>query len=93
MWPIRTANQTSQKCEGGQGPAGQLPYLQVDDGAKLAEVLVELADVVDHRRDLADQQPGVGGAERPPLVSLVVRLVVARPSAGTKRADERWFFE
>lgn len=46
--------------------------LQVDNGAKLAEMLIEFADVVELRWNLPNKQLGVGGE----LSSFMVALVV-----------------
>lgn len=57
-----------------------LTHLQVNDGAKLAEVLVEFADVVQLGWDGAHIQFGVGQTEGVLLVeALVIRLIVVGP--------------
>lgn len=45
--------------QGPQPPSGDAFYLDVHDGSVLAEVLVELSDVVEVPRDLAHFQFGV----------------------------------
>lgn len=49
--------------------------LQVDDGPKLAEVLVEFADVVELGGNLPNQQLGVLRKRGPFIEALVVWLV------------------
>ncbi len=49
--------------------------LQVDDGAKLAEMFIEFADVVELRRNLPNQQLGVGREWGSPVEALVVGFV------------------
>lgn len=44
---------------GTSSPSGDAAYLDVNDGSVLAEVLVELSDVVEVPRDLAHFQFGV----------------------------------
>lgn len=43
----------------GSGPSGDAIYLDIDDGSELAEVFVELGDVVEIPRDLPHLQLGV----------------------------------
>lgn len=53
--------------------------LQVDNGAKLAEVFIEFADIVELMRNLPNQQLGVGREWEPFVEALVVGLVKVRP--------------
>lgn len=50
-------------------------HLEVDDGAKLAEMFIEFADVVELRGNLPNQQLGVRREWRSFVVALVVGFV------------------
>lgn len=58
--------------------------LQVDDGAKLAEMLIEFADVVELRGNLPNKQLGVERERSSFVVALVVGIVKTRSGQETR---------
>lgn len=60
--------------------------LQVDNGAKLAEMLIEFADIVELWRNLPNKELGVGREISSFVVTLVVGFVEVWPDKREKRS-------